>query len=276
MKKFLQRIARKRFVVSWLMLGLLFVIFLALISITVKASAEIDMSFATILAVGAMLLTALALLMAAHQLDREREATRILDDLSHSVLTQYVGAFPEFMPMITELLDTAKKEVTIMCDIPEYGHYSNYEETFRYVAALLGLHARKIDINLAVYGKDKVKEAIVAQFNKPLDRLRGQELENLKNYKKRVDEKIGDSKQLRESLARHTENTCEQFKAFTTLVRVEKKMPVYFWIIDNRVAIFSFAGLRIKPYAVAFKTIDPMLIQIFLEILDDVKGYGSA
>ena len=281
MKKFLQRIARQ---VSWLVAGSLLIIFLFLLAVVVKVDVD-AMSLALILTLVAMLLTGLALLATAHQIDQgremtrilkdqEREMTRILKDLSQSVSTEYVGAFPEFVPKITELLGTAKKDVKIMCDIPAYGKYSNPEEYRRYFSALVSLDAERVVVSLTVYTEKKENEALAVQFNEPFEKLQGQ---NLKEHEGRIGKKIQNIEQLRKSLACENEKECKRFEYeyVTHFTRVEKHMPVYFWIIDGQVAIFSFAGLRRKPPAVAFKTVDRMLINTFLGILNDVKSKDS-
>ena len=212
--------------------------------------------------------TLLALAAASYQLYQTREMTKSLKVLSQSALTQYAGEFPQFIPKITKLLDGAENTVTIMCDIPGYGHYSNHDEYARYRAKLISLGANHRDINMTVYEKKEVEDIFATQFSEPLPKLRDQE--SLQKYKKRTGEDIETTEQLHKSLVSQNENECEQLKNYFSLTRVKKTMPVYFWIIDDRVAIFSFAGMRIKPSEVAFKTVDPKLIDIFRGILNDV------
>lgn len=59
-----------------------------------------------------------------------------LEGVSESIQTQPIGEFPDFLPHITDLLAKAEKSITIMCDAPAYGIYSNGVEFDAYVAAL--------------------------------------------------------------------------------------------------------------------------------------------
>ena len=193
MKKFLQRIARHRFVVSCSVLVLL-LIAVFFINETRVISLEL------LLTLVALLLTVTALFVAVRQLRQGREMAKILKDLSQSVSTEYVGAFPEFMPMIVKLLGMAEKKVKIMCDIPAYGNYSNHKEYLRYFAALADLNAREVHVRLTVYTEEKEREALAVQFDEPFEKLQNQ---NLEEYRKQREgkEEIKDIDSLRESLA---------------------------------------------------------------------------
>ena len=290
--KFLQSIARHRFIVLLTVVGLILIL---LVTLNVLKDTSLS-TFSAFLALISVLLAVSALSRQIYQgretmkvlkdqekvlkdqekvlKDQEKvlkETTKTMKDLSQSVLTQYVGAFPEFMPKLTELLDRAEAKVTIMCDIVEYGHYSNYEESSRYSEKLKELCNKKIDVNLVIYEDKELADAITVQFNGRL-----KESGNLEKYKKRCkNENIHTFDQFRESLVRYNKKACKQFSK-AIFVKVKKKMPVYFWIADDREAIFSFAGLHVRPNAVAFKTIDPNLIDVFRKILGDVKGISPS
>ena len=87
-----------------------------------------------------------------------------LTDVSDSVQTQPIGEFPEFLPHITAMMANAEKSITIMCDAPAYGIYSNGQEFDLYAAVLkskIALRAQKpsFSVELMFLG-DREREAV--------------------------------------------------------------------------------------------------------------------
>lgn len=92
------------------------------------------------------------------------DVSQRLEGVSESVQTQPIGEFPEFLPHITDLLGRAEKSITIMCDAPAYGIYSNGEEFDAYAATLKGKIAQRarnpaFSIDLMFLG-DREREAV--------------------------------------------------------------------------------------------------------------------
>jgi hypothetical protein len=87
-----------------------------------------------------------------------------LESVSDSVQTQPNGEFPSFLSQITELLAKAEKSITVMCDAPAYGIYSNGPEFDEYAAVLKGRIALRsqnpaFSIDLMFLG-DQEREAV--------------------------------------------------------------------------------------------------------------------
>jgi len=61
-----------------------------------------------------------------------------LEGVSDSVLTRTVGVFPSFIPHVTALFAQAEKSITVMCDNPAYGIFSNGDAFDAYAAELKG------------------------------------------------------------------------------------------------------------------------------------------
>jgi type II secretory pathway pseudopilin PulG len=58
-----------------------------------------------------------------------------LDAISQSLSTRYLGAYPDYLPDITALIENIHRQLTIFCDVPAYGrvraadYYYNYKQT---------------------------------------------------------------------------------------------------------------------------------------------------
>ena len=221
------------------------------------------------------LATCCALLVAAYQHDQAREMQKHLITISSSIATQYCGEFPHFMPEIVRKMREAENNVTIMCDIPGYGHYSRPDDYELYRAAIVDLVAKKKTVDLTVYSEKRAQDALDIQFSELPTEDNSAAWAVFRAYEKRRNESISDVGALRKSLAKQNEEHVDQFEKerLRSMDRVDKAMPVYFWIVDDKEAIFSFAGLRVKPSSVAFRTVDPKLIEIFKRILHDVKNH---
>lgn len=252
-------------------------------------SAE-DLSFISAIASGTSII---AVLLAIYQLYQARQTRHVLLGFSESVQTQYVGEFPAYMSELVKMLAAKAaapdrpREVKIMCDIPGYGHYTSDQEAKEYYAALMRLVARSVPVEVTVYDEPKERQAINKQFSSTeqvpytpsLDLLLkgydwSDELGKLIALKQRRKVRQGDDiagevitpDRFRDLLFTEYQRQRRDFRNNHVLVKeVRETMPVYFWIVDNT-AFFAFAGLRVKPNSVAFKTEDRNLIEIFKSI----------
>ena len=218
--------------------------------------------------------TVLSLLLALYQLRQVGSTNRSLRDISESMSTKFTGKFPDHIPEITRLLRTAKKGVTIVCDLLGYGYYSSPERYQEYRAAVLGLSS-DVDVKITVYGKERASRAAKEQLGTSFDDIRrSSTYQSYVRYYNIVSNEA--PKNIDEFYALWDQNYDKHYSDFNIKDIVinqvrHKAIPVYFWIIDDRVAVFSFPSLSIEPPEVAFRTSDRNLIEIFKRVLTDVE-----
>lgn len=218
-----------------------------------------------------------SLLLALYQLGQVGKTDRSLREISESMSTKYVGEFPDHVPEITRLIGTANKKVTIVCDLLGYGYYSSPHQYQRYRAAILGLNSG-VEATIAIYGKERACQAAKEQLGDSFEDI--VKSDSYKNYVSYYnigkDEEPKDTHEFYEKWKSDYETQCADFNVRHVVIREvtnkNKTIPVYFWIIDDRSAIFSFPSLSIDPPEVAFKTSDRDLINIFKRILTDLES----
>ena len=221
----------------------------------------------------AQLGTALSLVLALYQLRQVGSTNRSLRDISESMSTKFIGKFPDHIPEITKLLRTAKKKVTIVCDLLGYGYYSSPEQYQQYRAAVLGLSS-DVRVKITVYGRERASRAAREQLGTSFDDIRRSS--TYKNYVKYYNIAFTEApNNIDEFYDLWDENYTRHYSDFNIkdimIHQVKNKaIPVYFWIVDDRVAVFSFPSLSIEPPEVAFRTSDRDLIDIFTRVLTDV------
>lgn len=224
-----------------------------------------DPSFLITLTVVALILSLITLVVAIRQ-------TRRLENISESMSTQYVGEFPNDIPAITELVKDATKEVTILCDVPGYGHFSSPAQFLAYQAAVVQL-PQTVKVSMTVYTREKAGEANREQLGESFRGIRESPAFRrfIRFHKIPKPEIPTDMPKLLEMLAQNYDKHLRDFNIKSIDVStIARAIPLYFWIVDDRVAIFSFPSLSIDPPEVAFRTYDRNLISIFRSILQDV------
>src|SRR5437899_1596696 len=89
----------------------------------------------TIIGLIALVATIIALLMARWQ-------TKDLKEITEALPTRDIGAaFPAYVAQLTELLQSAKKRILIVCDAPCYCIFSDYQLSTNYENAIRKAYA---------------------------------------------------------------------------------------------------------------------------------------
>lgn len=231
---------------------------------------------------------------ARKQTEELRNVIGEINQVKLSLSTRYLGAFPEFITNIIELIKEAKSEIIICCEFPTYGFYSAHRYWRAYRSAL----------------EDRMVDGIVVELIIPSSSER--KSLNDKDFEFDEDEwrqwKITEKKEAIEDLLGITrENTSVdklQKQRFVELVEVADQYvlqdtfrrarvieiifhsPISFFIIDGKRAIFSFSStglLRargiISPHNITekattsygFATSDQGFIRALLELRDRYK-----
>jgi hypothetical protein len=202
-------------------------------------------------------------------------ASNIVESLS----TKYVGKFPENMDDIIQLIQNTRRSLTIVCDVPAYGHYSNPQGFAEYSQAIRGIliSRSKPRVSIVTYSSQKRLENSKNQFNVTCqDILKSDTFRNYLEYYKDRDGFKAPVFQTKDDFSnwlegKHTNFLREVSSYGAHIFESSIDIRAFVWISDNS-AIFSFYNYGTDPREVSFKTSDQALINILTEIAKDTKA----
>lgn len=193
--------------------------------------------------------------------------SRRLRGIHESLSTRVVGNFPDNVSEITDLLGAAKGQVVVVCDSPAYGFFSNRKAYLDYRHKLQTLVDDGVEIKMVTFDRERSIEASRAQFGEDIGKIR-----ELDAYKQHFIEAEGAQPRTAEEFFEYLESKVDREREVfaNVLAETNGSIPLYFWIVDGREAVFSFPTLRKQPPEVAFRTSDKWLIEIFKDIQAEV------
>lgn len=234
--------------------------------------------------------------------DDARSHANELLNIRDSLSTRFIGEFPYYIPEIARLISQARHDIVIVCDVPAYGHFSNYRAYVDYKNALTAKLAEDIRVEIVCLEKNQRIRRHIDQFAGP-DKNKVAE-----NWASRL-ERDDFQDRLKAFIARERPASSEKitqkvtpeqipFEKFQALVDQAHErtlqndfrnavvccanidLPVYFWIIDGVRAIFSIANFAsdAREYGtveIGFITLDPKLISAFKELSRQYHSTGA-
>jgi hypothetical protein len=176
--------------------------------------------------------------------------------------TRYIGQFPEILPEIVTALQEAHKEISILSDVPGYAIYSSHNTYLNYEATL-HQKAQYTAIRIAVLTPLRRRQMLQLQFGsqnfdilrqtdeyKAFRRWGGQDVDKIKNMSDFID-----------VLADAHGKKAAEFLPDMQVRQYDGEMPVYLWLVDDKVAVLSIPNLAPEhPKETAFITRDARLI----------------
>ncbi|MFY9561114.1 MAG: hypothetical protein WAQ52_12845 [Terriglobales bacterium] len=178
-----------------------------------------------------------------------------------------------------------------MCDVPGYGVYSNHDTYLSYVSELQKKSGQNVKIEMVVLGPKERKEGIERQFGKQHfeDLNKTASYDRFLKWDRAHAGSVNTMEAFEEELARvHTDQIVSQFSPSMDVHEYNSNLPVYLWVIDDRVGFFSIPNLsrdmwviddrvgffsipnlsRDDPKETAFVTRDPRLIEQLKRIFE--------
>ena len=205
-----------------------------------------------------------------------------LQTIKQSLSTRYIGVFPEYYPKIIELIEGADNKIFIICDFPCYAGFSDRKNWLRYKHALERKAAEGKKIRLICFDETLRREVLQEQFFTA--NANWEEWKEIAANKMRLQALIASYP--KESLEQLTKDRFlemlegeEKLALVDTFRKAEVtetgiSMPFYFWLIDERRAIFAIAGMGEEEHG--FSTIDQQLINAFTNMKElHLKEAGS-
>jgi len=205
-----------------------------------------------------------------------------LEETQRSLPTGFIGVFPNFIPRITELIKRASVSVSIVCDFPSYGHYSDLPDWLDYRLAIIG-QSNKIPVSITCYDEIRRERCHEIQFSEETGlhwneyKKRPEARRLLKRFleahERQADDAAVDALE-QDKFARLLEEADKEMLAMAFKKPLTKQIrahiPLYFWLIDEGggmgEAIFSIPSFSNKQLEYGFHTTAPKLISAFAEM----------
>ncbi|MBS1731874.1 MAG: hypothetical protein JST02_01135 [Bacteroidetes bacterium] len=196
---------------------------------------------------------------------------QISAQISESISTKYVGNFPHNMDEMVRLIPKTEKSLTIICDVPAFGHFSNPEVFDQYNLAIIGLltRSRKPQINMVTYDENRRLKNSMNQFKMPFSELKSTSTyrEYFERWPDREDPNITTLEDFCKWLdERHVNFQYELKDKGAKVYESQIDLRAFVWIIDEKEAIFSFYNYGSENREVSFRTNDKKLIRSLLLI----------
>ncbi len=214
-----------------------------------------------------------ALALGAYHERELRAALKELANVQSALSTRYLGQFPHFLSVIVQELSRAEESIVIFCDVPAYGFYSDPKDAlaYQYTLALKSAEGKRIELTCLEaetrerYEREQFTEKVWDQWSsdhhareKVIDFLASRSIDNpeqatWETFIKALDEV-------------HASFLHDVFGRRANEVSLD--IPLYFWMIDGRIAVFSIPVLSDKEgwHEYGFITADHALIQAFREM----------
>lgn len=195
-------------------------------------------------------------------------AKSALEDMERAISTRYLTHFPLYFSEIVTLVGEAKEKIEVFCDFPAYGSFSSHKHFLAYRFQLQTKLEEGVDVEITCLCRER-----------RLDLAREQFLGGDSEWEKK--KRSGDFHlhlvSFLETHGRLSELEGLDIDGFLRLVEEEDQLtlsdlskakvnqitthiPIYFWLIDNKKAIFTISSLSEKEIEHGFVTIDQRLI----------------
>jgi len=183
--------------------------------------------------------------------------------------TRYLSNFPDFIPDIVKLVDGARSSVVIFCDLPGYGVFSDPESAGQY-HDVLEQKQRQPNFRLELTCMDdKTRRNYIEEQFSTFDWKMWQADPALRARLETFAASRGLNVQSLQTpaslIAAILDADTETFKHtfLGKAVRTDAPMPMYFWIADDKSAIFAVPALTSDAIEYGFTTSDRDLIIAF-------------
>lgn len=203
--------------------------------------------------------------------------------VTSALSTRYLGKFPYFLRDIVELMNGARDKLIIFCDFPGYGDFTDPAWGLQYRQVLQRLRLKQLrkefELELTCLHPDWRKKFLQEQFppgdwedwtNDPKKRKKAQEFLNYHlgilmahcGVSEPSKASLGDIVKVMDVVDANILQ--EEFGGQGK--EIPSTMPIYFWIADEQIAIFSIPALSTEALEYGFKTSDQKLIQGLMEV----------
>lgn len=190
-------------------------------------------------------------------------------DVQEALSTRYIGRFPDFVENVIRLIQKAQDEVIIFVDFPAYSCFSDPQGWNKYSFEIKQQLITGRRVTLICQGAEMRARRVLAQFpessweNKKKNDVF---MEQLRKYSNIHGQKsIETTNELFKLLEEDDKNALANL-SLALRIEIDDDVPLFFWIVDNKHAIFAIPGYTDQSIEHAFETTDARLIRALLEI----------
>lgn len=231
--------------------------------------------------IAGLVLAILALLVGGYHIFEIRRATRDVRSVQGALSTRYLGNFPFFLDKIVELIRSAQIEIVMFCDFPGYADFSNPSGALTYRFELERQRQRGVKVELTCMDSDGRTKYLNEQFSASEWSEWSKDPKKHAKVLKFLESRGGVSTEgkNREELLATMETADRQLLEQVFLgkaLEIPGPMPIYFWIVDRRNAIFTIPTLSDEAVEYGFATSDHALIKALLELRKRYRKASSS
>src|SRR6185369_711129 len=239
---------------------------------------------------GSLGLAVVALILACFQTWEARKQTKRLKShsdalglITESLSTRYLGPFPEYLSVVTDLVSSAKAELLIVVGNPTPAYFSNPALWIDYVQAVEKKTRSGVSVRLICMAENQRRQRLEQQFptsneewEKWLNDHTDQVMEFLKFRFSEIKISELDYKKFLELLQTAQREHLQQSFQYNgvEVIQVPEMVTVQVWIVDKARAVFSIQTLPTNSLSHGLFTSDPHFVSA-LYSMTEVYGVNS-
>lgn len=199
-------------------------------------------------------------------LNKTELSVQSLVKVEGSITTRSVGSFPDHIPAITRILESAQKEIYIASE-GGYGATTATHLYIPYARTIQEKGAKGVTINMLVPDAELMKYHRKTQFDSwEIMAEKEGVAELLLRIKRRLRllEPIQSFEEFTDALECEENQARSELTRYATMYSVTSLLPVNFWISDNVEAVFAIKSFEDDVFTYAFETRDTKLIEALI------------
>ncbi|HZT35029.1 MAG TPA: hypothetical protein VFA15_03845 [Nitrososphaera sp.] len=207
------------------------------------------------------------LLASSSQTEQIQIQLNHLEEIRQALTTRFIGRFTEYFPTVVSIIENAEKEIIVFCDFAAVGCFSCPEDHLRYRQAIEGKLFKGIRTEFTILNKAMRHKVARVEFSKE-----GNDWDEWKYLNREKIDKFLFYYNLSltfEALSKETfldlleaieESLLRQSFARANLKEIESEMTIYFWLVDERIAVLAVAPFTDDIGTYGFLTSDHKLL----------------
>jgi hypothetical protein len=223
------------------------------------------------------ILASLAIGFATRQYFDAKSTRQEMVDIGESMSTRFIGAFPDNMGEIKNIVEDAETQLDIMVDYVGYGHFSSPAIFRAYLAKIHEKYHAGVKIRLIAYGENLLTQSNASEFpTEQFEKLKGSvEWKDFFNIHCKGQTEPSSYHEFRDLMIQRQRLYLSEARFAGIDIRTVSQELVFFvWLEDGEDAVFSFRGAGLNSdREVSFRTRDGKLIETFSGLFEKIwKG----
>jgi len=217
----------------------------------------------------AFIIAVFSTIYALYQGQSSKKEAEILKNIANALTTKYLGEYPSFVHSTIDILQKAKVSIVIVCDYPCYSYFSDHNKWMDYRMAIEKAAHNGLKVTIKFLNESKRRELVKTQFrykdsdpdawkNPPEIETHLKDLLRIEKSKFTVENIT--FHELLDIIEQAQKLALTSYFKMANLEETADSLPLYYWIIDDKEAIFSIPSFTEYDKEKGFYTSDPKLI----------------